>query len=148
MDGLEEVEGACDFGGGGVGRPVEDGGDDGGQLFDVGAGRLAEQADEGAAEDDVVEVEDALVERDELDLAAGVAGQRGERRIYTRLRIGIAGLHIGVIAGAIISLLLLLRVPRRTALLAGLAVLALYVGVTGAGLPARRAFVMIAFFTA
>ncbi|MFI5336399.1 MAG: ComEC/Rec2 family competence protein, partial [Opitutales bacterium] len=60
----------------------------------------------------------------------------------------IAGLHIGVIATAIHSLLLLLRVPRRAALLLGLALLGLYVAVTGAGLPARRAFVMIAIFTA
>ncbi len=59
----------------------------------------------------------------------------------------IAGLHIGVIAAAIHSLLGLLRVPHRAALLLGLALLAAYVAVTGAGLPARRALVMIGLFT-
>ena len=57
----------------------------------------------------------------------------------------VAGLHVGVIALAIDSLLLLLRVPRRPGAIAGLALLWLYVEVTGAGLPARRALVMIAF---
>jgi competence protein ComEC len=57
----------------------------------------------------------------------------------------IAGLHVGVIAGAIQGLLQLLRVPRRPAVVAGLGLLWLYVQVTGAGLPARRAFLMIAF---
>jgi competence protein ComEC len=57
----------------------------------------------------------------------------------------IAGLHVGVIAGAIQGVFQLLRVPRRPAVVAGLGVLWLYVQVTGAGLPARRAFLMIAF---
>jgi competence protein ComEC len=57
----------------------------------------------------------------------------------------IAGLHVGVIAIAIQGVLQLLRVPRRTAVVAGLGLLWLYVQVTGAGLPARRAFLMIAF---
>ena len=82
MDTFEEMDGAFDLGGGGLRRPLEDGGDDGGQLFDDGAGRLAQQADQGAAEDEIVEVDDALVEGDELDLAAGVAGVGGERRIW------------------------------------------------------------------
>jgi competence protein ComEC len=57
----------------------------------------------------------------------------------------IAGLHIGVIAEAILGLLQFLRLPRRAATVAGLGWLWLYVQVTGAGLPARRAFVMIVF---
>lgn len=57
----------------------------------------------------------------------------------------IAGLHTGVIAAAIGSLLLLVRIPRRLAAVTGLALLWLYVQVAGAGLPARRAFLMIAF---
>ena len=55
----------------------------GAQFLQQGRGGLPEQADEGAAEDEIVEVEDALVAGDELDLAAGVGGERGERRVYT-----------------------------------------------------------------
>lgn len=58
----------------------------------------------------------------------------------------ISGLHIGVIALAIQSVLLLLRVPRRAAIVSGLAVLWLYTQVTGGSAPALRAFMMIAFF--
>ncbi|MDP2137070.1 MAG: ComEC/Rec2 family competence protein [Candidatus Didemnitutus sp.] len=57
----------------------------------------------------------------------------------------ISGLHVGVIATAILSGLTLLRVPRREASIAGLVVLWLYVQVTGASTPAERAFLMIAF---
>ncbi|MBI5426418.1 MAG: ComEC/Rec2 family competence protein [Opitutae bacterium] len=57
----------------------------------------------------------------------------------------ISGLHVGVIAVAIQSALQLLRVPRRAAIVAGLAVLWLYVEVTGASAPAFRSFLMIAF---
>lgn len=57
----------------------------------------------------------------------------------------ISGLHVGVIAMAIQSALQLLRVPRRAAIFAGLAVLWLYVEVTGGSVPAVRAFLMIAF---
>jgi len=57
----------------------------------------------------------------------------------------ISGLHVGVIAMAIQSALQLLRVPRRAAIVAGLAVLWLYVEVTGASAPAVRSFLMIGF---
>jgi competence protein ComEC len=57
----------------------------------------------------------------------------------------ISGLHVGVIAMAIQSALQLLRVPRRAAVVAGLAVLWLYVEVTGGSAPAERSFLMIAF---
>lgn len=60
----------------------------------------------------------------------------------------ISGLHVGVIAGAILSGLKLLRVPGRAARLAGLVVLWLYVQITGASVPAERAFLMIAFVVA
>ncbi len=60
----------------------------------------------------------------------------------------IAGLHIGVVAVTIRSLLLLLRVPTRPAAIICLMLLWLHVQVTGAGLPARRAFFMIAFLQA
>jgi len=59
----------------------------------------------------------------------------------------IAGLHIGVITTAIASVLLLLRLPRRGRLLLTLGLVAAYVAVTGAGLPARRALLMIALYT-
>ena len=60
----------------------------------------------------------------------------------------ISGLHVGVIAGALQGLLHLLRLPRRPAVAVTLTVLWLYVQVTGAGAPAVRAFLMIAFLLA
>ena len=51
----------------------------------------------------------------------------------------ISGLHVAVIAGAIHLLFHLLRVPRRFAVVIGLAVLWLYVQITGASSPAMRA---------
>jgi competence protein ComEC len=60
----------------------------------------------------------------------------------------IAGLHVGVIAVALRSLLLLLRVPRLPAAVLSLLLLWFYVQVTGANLPAVRAFVMITFWFA
>jgi len=57
----------------------------------------------------------------------------------------IAGLHVGMIATAILAVLQLLRMPRRSAIVCGLLVLWLYVQVTGANVPAERAFLMIAF---
>jgi competence protein ComEC len=60
----------------------------------------------------------------------------------------ISGLHVGVIALALQSLLRLLRVPRRPAVVASLALLWLYVQITGASSPAERAFLMIAFLLA
>jgi competence protein ComEC len=58
----------------------------------------------------------------------------------------ISGLHVGVIATALHALFQILRVPRRAAVFVTVAVLWLYVQVTGAGTPALRAFLMIAFF--
>lgn len=58
----------------------------------------------------------------------------------------ISGLHVGVIAVAILSGLVLLRIPPRAARVTGLLVLWLYVQVTGGSTPAERAFLMIAFF--
>lgn len=60
----------------------------------------------------------------------------------------VSGLHVGVIALALLSGLLLLQVPARAARVAGLAVLGLYVLVTGGGTPAERAFLMVAFVVA
>ncbi len=57
----------------------------------------------------------------------------------------VSGLHVAAIAAALLSVLTLLRVPRRWAMVPGLAVLWLYVGVTGAGSPSVRAFLLIAF---
>jgi competence protein ComEC len=57
----------------------------------------------------------------------------------------ISGLHVGVIAMALHFTCGLLRLPRRWGALAGLAILWLYVQVTGASAPAMRAFIMIAF---
>lgn len=60
----------------------------------------------------------------------------------------ISGLHVGVIAGAIYGFFNLLRLPRRPAVAASIVVLWLYVQITGAGSPAERALVMIAFLLA
>lgn len=60
----------------------------------------------------------------------------------------ISGLHVGVIALAILSVLALLRVPKRVASVTGLLVLWLYVQVTGGSTPAERAFLMISFLVA
>ncbi len=57
----------------------------------------------------------------------------------------ISGLHVGVIAIVIQSLLQLVRVPRRVATIAGVLVLWLYVEITGASAPAVRSFLMVAF---
>ncbi len=57
----------------------------------------------------------------------------------------ISGLHVGVIASAILALLQLLRLSRRIATIIGLTILWLYVQITGASVPAERAFLMIAF---
>ena len=59
----------------------------------------------------------------------------------------IAGLHVGVMAAAIVATLQLFRVPRRAAIVCGLLTLWFYVQVTGANIPARRAFLMIAFLS-
>ncbi len=58
----------------------------------------------------------------------------------------IAGLHVGVIAAALRAGLLLLRVPRRPAVVLTLLLLWVYVRITGANTPAERAFLMITFW--
>lgn len=58
----------------------------------------------------------------------------------------ISGLHVGVIALALHSLGLILRAPRRPATVVTLALLWLYVQITGANTPALRALFMIACF--
>ncbi|MDB6114365.1 MAG: ComEC family competence protein [Lacunisphaera sp.] len=57
----------------------------------------------------------------------------------------ISGLHVGVIAVALQSLLRLVRVPRRPAVIITLSLLWLYVQITGASSPAERSWLMIAF---
>ncbi len=57
----------------------------------------------------------------------------------------ISGLHVGVIAIALHSVLRLLQVPRRTTVGLSLAILWLYLEVTGINSPAVRSFLMIAF---
>lgn len=58
----------------------------------------------------------------------------------------ISGLHVGVIALSLHSLLRLLRIPEALAALLGLSLLFLYVQITGASPSAMRAFLMVAFF--
>jgi competence protein ComEC len=60
----------------------------------------------------------------------------------------VSGLHVGVIAGALRLLATVIRLRTRTAAGVTLALLWLYVLITGAGAPSVRAFVMIAFVLA
>ena len=60
----------------------------------------------------------------------------------------VSGLHVGVIALALHYGLTVLRVPRRPGAVLTLAVLWLYVQVTGGGTPSVRAWIMIAFLQA
>ena len=57
----------------------------------------------------------------------------------------ISGLHVGIIALALHSVLRLLQVPRRATVLLTLGILWLYLEVTGINSPALRSFLMIAF---
>ncbi len=58
----------------------------------------------------------------------------------------ISGLHVGIIALSLATLLALLRVPAKPAALIGLACLFLYVQITEASPSAMRAFIMLSFF--
>ncbi len=58
----------------------------------------------------------------------------------------ISGLHIGVIALALETFLQLLRIPERPRIALGLALLLLFVGITGASPSAMRAFLMVLCF--
>jgi competence protein ComEC len=60
----------------------------------------------------------------------------------------ISGLHVGVVALCLQTLLTLGRVPRLPAALAGLSALWLYVDITGASPSATRAFLMCALIVA
>jgi competence protein ComEC len=60
----------------------------------------------------------------------------------------ISGLHIGVIASSLQTLLALLRLPRWAKFAVGTAALWLYVDITGASPSAGRAFAMVAFMQA
>ena len=60
----------------------------------------------------------------------------------------ISGLNIGVIATALQALLLLLRLPAGVRFVAGVALLWLFVDITGASPSAVRSFVMAVFFQA
>lgn len=60
----------------------------------------------------------------------------------------ISGLHIAMIALCLHSLLLLLRVPRKAAAVAGLLALWVFVEATGGTPSARRAFLMVGFIWA
>ena len=57
----------------------------------------------------------------------------------------ISGLHVGVMAITLFYFFLLLRMPRKPSTLVSLAVLFLYVQITGASPSATRAFLMVVF---
>ncbi len=102
-------------------------------------------------------------------LRAGAGGDPGYVRVYTAMLLGkrqalepgqqsafletgtlhlfaISGLHIGVIAFGLHTVLAILRVPPVPAVFAGLALLLVYVEATGGTPSAVRAFIMVAFF--
>ena len=58
--------------------------------------------------------------------------------------LSISGLHVAIVAGAVVLLLQLIRVPRATASIASIVVTAIYVAVIGAPPPALRSAVMLA----
>lgn len=60
----------------------------------------------------------------------------------------ISGLNIGVIAAALQALLMLIRLPRLVRVAASIALLWLFVDITGASASAVRAFIMAAFLQA
>ena len=76
----------------------------------------------------------------------------GQRQLFmqsgTMHLFAISGLNIGVIAGALQALLLLLRLPNVIRLVISLVLLWLFVDITGASASAVRAFIMAAFLQA
>ena len=60
----------------------------------------------------------------------------------------ISGLHIGVIAAALVACLRLIQIPNRFAPFIGLPILYLFVEITGGSPSAMRAFLMTLFFWA
>ncbi len=76
----------------------------------------------------------------------------GQRQLFmqsgTMHLFAISGLNIGVIAGALQALLLLLRLPNVIRLAVSLGLLWLFVDITGASASAVRAFIMAAFLQA
>ena len=113
----------------------------------------------------------AAARRFERSLGAGLEDQAALRSIHVAMLLGsraelseeqrelfmnsgtmhlfaISGLHIAVIWVTLSQLLLVLRVPRVAAVVAGLPALLLYVEVTGGAPSALRAWLMIAFVLA
>jgi competence protein ComEC len=76
----------------------------------------------------------------------------GQRELFmqsgTMHFFAISGLHIGVIASVLQALLALLRLPRWARFATGIALLWLYVDITGASPSAGRALVMVIFMQA
>ena len=60
----------------------------------------------------------------------------------------ISGLHVGIVALSLAGILNLLRVPAKVSVVVGLALVYVYVEITGANPSAVRAFAMTAFFWA
>lgn len=62
--------------------------------------------------------------------------------------LSISGLHVAIVAGAVILLLQAARIPRGTATLLGVGITAFYVAVIGAPAPAVRSAMMLAIVAA
>lgn len=62
--------------------------------------------------------------------------------------LSISGLHVAIVAGAVVLLLQAARIPRGRASLLGVAITAFYVAVIGAPAPAVRSAVMLAMVSA
>lgn len=82
----------------------------------------------------------------------GIKGELSEENKELFLKTGtlhlfaISGLHVGIIAVTWAGIFLVLRVPKRVAVVLGLSLVYIYVEITGASPSAVRAFSMTAFF--
>ncbi len=84
----------------------------------------------------------------------GIKGELNteDKRIFLKTGtlhlFAISGLHVGIVALCLAGILNLLRVPARVSVAIGLALVYVYVEITGANPSAVRAFAMTAFFWA
>ena len=84
----------------------------------------------------------ALLIADQHDVPADVRDRYARAGMVHML--SISGLHVAIVAGAVMLLLQLARVPRGPASIASVFVIAIYVAIIGAPAPALRSAVMLA----
>ena len=84
----------------------------------------------------------ALLIADQHDVPSDVRDRYARAGMVHML--SISGLHVAIVAGAVVLLLQLARVPRGPASIASVFVIAIYVAIIGAPAPALRSAVMLA----